>query len=102
MWQIIVKFQINHIQIMKLFSSFHNPGTKKYAMYYSGVLVVISVVIFFTTLQTIHQNPLSSIMTFFEGFFSLFMLSRNKQVGNALVSHVSSLRGIIRPSLLFS
>ncbi|MDE1844440.1 MAG: hypothetical protein KGI10_03835 [Thaumarchaeota archaeon] len=84
---------------MKVFSSFHNPSTKKYIIYYSVVLVIISVTIFFTTLQTIHQNPLSSIMTFFEGFFSLFMLSRNKQVGNALVSHMSKLKGIIRLSL---
>ncbi len=82
---------------MKLFSSIHNPKSKRYAIYYSIVLVGVSATILVTTLQYIHQGPLQNIMTFFEGFFSLFMLSRNEQVGKAFLSHLSSIKGIIKP-----
>jgi len=36
------------------------------------------------------QGVFQSVMVFFEGFFSLFMLSRNKKVANAFLSHLAS------------
>jgi hypothetical protein len=85
---------------MRLLSSFHNPVTKKYAIYYSLVLTIVSTTIFFTTLQIIHQNPLSNAMTFFEGFFSLFMLSRSKIVGGALLAHISKIKLGLKQSVI--
>jgi len=76
---------------MKFFFAMHNPKTKRYPIYYSIVLVAVSGTVVFTTLQYIHQNPLQGIMTFFEGFFSLVMLSRNEEVGRAFLSHLSNI-----------
>ncbi|MHB8601531.1 MAG: hypothetical protein ACYC6W_07320 [Nitrosotalea sp.] len=84
---------------MKVFSALHNPKTKKYTTYYSIVLVIVSITVFFTTLQVIHQNPLSSVMTFFEGFFSLFMLTRNEIVGKSFLTHISRIKSSIKQSI---
>ncbi|MGI0088106.1 MAG: hypothetical protein ACREBI_09145 [Nitrosotalea sp.] len=81
---------------MKLFSSFHNPKTRRYRIYYTTVLIAVTGTVVFTTLQWIHPNPLQGTMTFFEGFFSLFMLSRNETVGNAFMSSISSIANFIR------
>ncbi len=81
---------------MKFFSSMHDPKSKRYAIYYSVVLVAVTGVVIFMTLQIIHQNPLQGSMTFFEGFFSLFMLSRNEVVGKALMSHLANISAFIR------
>ncbi len=81
---------------MKLFSSFHNPKTRRYRIYYTVVLIGATGAAIFTTLQWIHPNPLQGTMTFFEGFFSLFMLSRNETVGNAFMSGISSIVTFIR------
>jgi len=53
------------------------------------VLVVIMGTVGFETLQVIHQAPLQAAATFFEGFFSLFMLGRHEKVGSSLLSHLS-------------
>ncbi|MEO9278176.1 MAG: hypothetical protein ABI340_10415 [Nitrososphaera sp.] len=87
---------------MKLFSAFHNPSTKKYTIYYTVVLTVVTGTVLFTTMQLIHTTYIQNTMTFFEGFFSLFMLSRNSTVGNALLAHLSAVKGVIKPLLLFS
>jgi hypothetical protein len=81
---------------MKLLTSFHNPLTKKYVIYYSLVLTIVSTVIFFTSLQIIHQNPLSNAMTFFEGFFSMYMLSRSEIVGRAFMTHLFRIKSSIK------
>ena len=86
---------------MKLLTSFHNPVTKKYVVYYSLVLTIVSTTVLFTTLQVIHQNPLSNAMTLFEGFFSLFMLSRSKIVGGALLTHISKIKLGLKQSVIF-
>lgn len=84
------------------FFSMHNPKAKRYAVYYSIVLVVVSGTVVFTTLQYVHQNILQGVMTFFEGFFSLFMLIRNDEVGKAFLSHLSSMRSFIKSQLSLS
>ena len=81
---------------MRFFSSMHSPKTKWYTTYYSIVVVAASAVIIFTTLQFIHQNVLQTVMTFFEGFFSLFMLSRNEKVGKSFLSHLKNTLAFIR------
>lgn len=82
---------------MKFLSSFHNPKTRWYSTYYTGVLVVVTIVVALTTFQIIHQNILQNSMTFFEGFFSLFMLVRNEQVGNAFLRHVTCVKSLTLP-----
>ena len=86
---------------MKLPSSFHNPEAKKYVMYYSVVLAMSSITILLTTLQIFHQNPLSGI-SYFEGAFSLFMLSRAKQVRNVLWFNMYKIKGIVIQSVPLS
>jgi hypothetical protein len=39
-------------------------------------------------------------MTFFEGFFSLFMLSRSKIVGGALLAHISKIKLGLKQSVI--
>jgi len=53
----------------------------------------------FETLQVIHQAPIQAAATFFEGFFSLFMLGRHEKVGNSLLVHLSKAKQIPRLSL---
>lgn len=83
---------------MKLPSSFHNPEAKKYTMYYSIVLAMSSITILLTVLQISHQNPLSSI-SYFEGAFAVFMLSRTKQVRNWVWFNMSKIKDITRQSI---
>jgi hypothetical protein len=81
---------------VKFLSLFHDPKTKKYAIYYSIVLVIVTATVFFTTLEYIHQTTIQSIATFFEGFFSLFMLARNDKVGKAFLSHLTRIKNILK------
>ena len=74
----------------------HDPTGKRYAAYYASVLSVVTVVVAFMTLQVIHQGFLQGSLTFFVGFFSLFMLSRNELVGKALISHLSKIVAFAR------
>lgn len=83
--------------MLKIFSSIHDPKSKKYTIYYSSVLVMVTGVVIFMTLQIIHQGVLQGVMTFFEGFFSLFMLGRNEKVGKSLLSHLSRIWAFVRP-----
>ena len=77
---------------MKFFSTWHDPKTKRYIPYYSAVLIAAMAVVILTLFQVIHQSPLQIMATFFEGFFSLFMLARNEKVGNAFLTHISYMR----------
>ncbi len=84
---------------MKCFASIHDRKSKRYAIYYSVVLVVIMGTVAFETLQIIHQAPIQAAATFWEGFFSLFMLGRHEKVGNSLLSHLAKAKQIPRLSL---
>jgi|GEM_PF-1106792 len=85
--------------MIKIFSSTHDPKNKRYTIYHSCVLVIVTGVVIFMTLQIIHQNLLQGAVTFFEGFFSLFMLSRNEKVGKAFLSHLSDITSLIKSQL---
>ena len=77
---------------MKLFSAWHDPSTKRYIPYYATVLIAAMSVVILTQFQVIHQAPLQIAATFFEGFFSLFMLVRNEKVGNSFLAHMSYMK----------
>jgi len=87
--------------VVQLFSSMHNPTSKRYTVYHSIVLVTVTGVVIFMTFQVIHQNMLQGSLTFFEGFMSLFMLSRNEKVGKSFLSHVSGISEFTRSHLPF-
>lgn len=86
---------------MKLLSSLRNPETKKYTINYFMVLAMASTTILLTTFHILHQNPLSN-MSYLEVGFSLFMLSRKKQVRNALGLNMSRIKDITRQSIPLS
>ena len=96
-WENSLKSTFEQKYFMKLFTTFHNPATKKYIIYYSVVLAIVSITIFLSTIQLIHQNILQNAATLFEGFFSLFMLSRNEKVGKAFLSHITTMKGLVNP-----
>ena len=77
---------------MKLFSSLHNPKSRRYVIYYSSVLVVIFATGILRSIGIIHLNPIEFTSLHFEGFMSMFMLVRNEKVGNAFLLHLSKLR----------
>jgi hypothetical protein len=77
---------------VRFFSAWHNPKTKRYIPYYSTVLIAAMVIVILTLFQVIHQSPLQIAVTFFEGFFSLFMLVRNEKIGNAFLTHMSYMK----------
>lgn len=78
------------------FSFAHNPQTRGYVIYYSIVLAAVSGTVILVSLQVLQQGIFQSAMVFFEGFFSLFMLARNKRVASAFMSHLSSLSKIAK------
>ena len=78
------------------FSFAHNPQTRGYVAYYSVVLSAVCGTIILVLIHALQQGVFQSAMVFFEGFLSLFMLSRNKKVGNAFLSHLSSVARIAR------
>ena len=77
---------------MKLFSSLHNPKSRRYVIYYSSVLVVIFATGILRSIGIIHLTPMEFTSLHFEGFMSMFMLVRNEKVGNAFLLHLSKLR----------
>ena len=82
---------------MKLLSSWHNPTSRRYVIYYSIVLVIVFVTGVLRTAGIIYMSPIEFAGLNFEGFLSLFMLVRNERVGNAFLLHLSKLhivRGI--------
>lgn len=83
---------------MKIFQSFHDPKNKKYPHYYSAVLIIIIPTIFLITSGILKITPIEGTMIFFEGFFSLFMLIRHKEVGTSFISHLSKIKCFIKIS----
>lgn len=81
------------IKTVKFFTSFHNPRTKKYAYYYSIVLIIVSATIIMENLQIIRLSVIEMGIIFGEGFFSLVMLARHedtkKQFGRYLYQIIS-------------
>ena len=84
---------------MKLLSSLHDVKNKKYAMYYSGVLVIIATMGIILHFDLFSMSILERSMMYFEGFFSLFMLARHEETGKAFLVHLSKLEKSCRGSI---
>ena len=84
---------------MKLFSSLHDVKNKKYAMYYSGVLVIIVTTGIVSHFDLFKMSVLERSMMYFEGFFSLFMLGRHDETGKAFLLHLAKLEKSCRGSI---
>jgi len=84
---------------MKLFSSLHDVKNKKYAMYYSGVLVIIAITGIVLHFDLFKMSVLERSMMYFEGFFSLFMLARHEETGKAFLLHLVKIEKSCRVSI---
>ena len=84
---------------MKLLSSLHDVKSKKYVMYYSGVLVIIITMGIILHFDVLRMSILERSMMYFEGFFSLFMLARHEETGKAFLVHLSKLEKSCRGSI---
>ena len=76
---------------MKLLSSLHNPKSSKYGIYYSVVLVSISIVLILESLNLFHLSIIQHMSTYFEGFVALFMLSRH-DIGKAFLINLARIK----------
>jgi len=76
---------------MKIFSSLHDPKKEKYAIYYSGVLLIVIITVILLITGIFEVNPIEGSMMFFEGFVALFMLSRHEKVSHSFSNHLSHL-----------
>lgn len=73
---------------MKLFSSLHDPKQTRYTIYYSTVLLVVIITALLLVTETLEFTVIEGIMIFFEGFVSLYMITRNEKVANSFASHL--------------
>ncbi|MCH7967867.1 MAG: hypothetical protein IH841_01230 [Thaumarchaeota archaeon] len=73
---------------MKLFSSLHDPKQTRYTIYYSTVLLVVIITALLLVTETLEFTVTEGIMIFFEGFVSLYMITRNEKVANSFASHL--------------
>lgn len=80
--------------LMKFLASLHNPKSKNYVIYYCAILVIASILVISFSLQIIHLSAIEATVLFFEGFFSIFMLVRNKQVRESFMSNITLLKVI--------
>jgi len=76
---------------MKLLSSLHNPKSSKYGIYYTIVLVSISIVLILDGLNLFHLSTVQHMSTYFEGFVALFMLSRH-DIGKAFLVNLTRMK----------
>ena len=84
---------------MKLLSSLHDVKSKKYAMYYSTVLVIVVMMGIVLHFNLFSMSILERSMMYFEGFFSLFMLARHEETGRAFLVHLSKIEQSCRGSI---
>jgi hypothetical protein len=80
---------------MKLFASLHNPKTRKYGIYYSVVLSSISAILILEGMNLIHLTIAEHFSTYFEGFFSLYMISRH-DIGQSFLQNLNHLGLFVR------
>ena len=74
---------------MKLFASLHNPKTRKYGIYYSVVLSSISAILILEGMNLVHLTIAEHFSTYFEGFFSLYMISRHEFAKSFILNFAS-------------
>ncbi|HYL66558.1 MAG TPA: hypothetical protein VEU72_05345 [Nitrosopumilaceae archaeon] len=80
---------------MKLFASLHNPKTRKYGIYYSVVLSSISAILILEGMNLVHLTIAEHFSTYFEGFFSLYMISRH-DIGQSFLQNLNHLGLFVR------
>lgn len=85
-----------------MLSSLKDTKSPKYAMYYSTILAIASIVVILTSLKLINLSIIEGIALFFEGFFALFMLVRHEEVGSGLLTNLSYWKGFLQLKLSFS
>ncbi len=73
---------------MKLFSSLHDPKQTRYTIYYSTVLLVVIATALLLVTETLEFTVTEGAMIFFEGFVSLYMISRNEKVAKSFAIHL--------------
>jgi len=73
---------------LKLFSSLHDPKQTRYTIYYSTVLLVVIITALLLVTETFEFTVIEGIMIFFEGFISLYMITRNEKVAKSFASHL--------------
>ncbi|TLX83417.1 MAG: hypothetical protein E6L00_01085 [Thaumarchaeota archaeon] len=73
---------------MKLLTSLHNPQSRKYGIYYSVVLASISIILTLEGMSMVHLSITEHVGTFFEGFFSLYMISRH-DIGRSFLQNLN-------------
>jgi len=76
---------------IKILSSLHDTKKERYAVYYSGILLVVIIAITLLVTGIFEIRPIEGSMMFFEGFVALFMLSRHEKVSHSFSSHLSQL-----------
>lgn len=85
-----------------MLSSLHNPKNHRYAPYYFAVLLVVTIAVAIININVVNLSPVGKGSLIFEGYFSLFMLVRNEEIGKAFLFHISSLKNFLNRSLFFS
>jgi membrane-associated HD superfamily phosphohydrolase len=70
---------------MKLFMPLYDVTSAKYATYYSIILVIISGIAVASILRIIVLPTLECLALIFEGFVSVYMLSRHKETRATLI-----------------
>ena len=73
---------------MKLLSAFHDTKSRKYGIYYSIVLASVSIILVLEGLNLVHLTNMQHMCTYFEGFSSLVMISRN-DLGRAFLQNLN-------------
>jgi len=76
---------------IKILSSLHDTKKERYAVYYSGILVVVIITITLLVTGIFEISSIEGSMMFFEGFVALFMLSRHEKVSHSFSNHLSQL-----------
>lgn len=64
---------------VNLLKALHDPEHEKYALYYVFVLAIIAGFVIAMSLGLVDVSPIEGGAVFFEGFASLYMLSRHKK-----------------------
>lgn len=83
---------------MKLFSSLHDPKQTRYTIYYSTVLLVVIITALLLVTETFEFTVIEGTMIFFEGFISLYMITRNEKVAKSFASHLKHVEDFFKLS----
>jgi hypothetical protein len=73
---------------MKSLSLFHNPKGTKYVPYYTIILVISCGSVVFASVEPFAVPVIDKGAIFFEGFLSMFMLTRHEKTGAAFLAHL--------------